>query len=690
MKVTLPQEVKMYSCRVCGYERLYKFLSLGQSPLANRFLKADQLDAPEPSEDVPPAHHACSFVANRIVKRLTLLFFAILCLSGMSMPLWGHGSKNDAKTSKAVRVYTKPPKIDGILNDDVWKYAPVATGFSQRDPNEAHPATEETAFQVAYDNEALYIAVLCSDSEPKKIVTRLYRRDQIRYEETDWVGIRLDPYHDHQTGFGFSITPSGSFADYTILNDSTLDWTWDGVWEVRTSIHNLGWSVELKIPYHALRFSPKEEYTWGINLERGISRKQEYDMWALVRRNESGISSRNGHLEGIMGIHPPAHLELLPYTVARLTVESASESLADRGQFFSNLGMDTRYGIASNISLNATLNPDFGQVEADPAVLNLSAFETYYEERRPFFIEGAGIFQTPFELFYSRRIGRQPGYFSVPAGFSVVSQPEFSTILGAAKLTGKTQGKTSFGIMEAVTAPEYAKGTMKELTTGFMHVQNEAHPLEPLTNHFVGRIQQDLLGGNSTAGVLVTAVNRKDAASAYTGGFDWNLKWRKNTYGFSGQVAGSRAGRSDDRKSGYATQFDLGKNSGWLTGGVSFRAIPPGFDANDLGFIRRADHIATGASIEMRKNQPWGPFRQMSAQLAQFTTWNYKGVNRDNIWDFGAHSNLKNYWGITVWFTRAFQTLNDWKTRGGPLIVDPAWSSYSIRIGSDSRKRVTG
>ena len=628
-------------------------------------------------------------VGKRSVKLITLFFAIFICT-----PLWGHGSENEApvKMCKAVRVYPKPPKIDGVLDDEMWKQAPIASGFYQRDPEEGIPASEETAFQVAYDDEALYIAIMCYDSEPDKIVRRLYRRDQISYGETDWVGIRLDPHHDHQTGFGFAITPSGSFCDNIILDDSKFDGTWDSVWEVRTAINDLGWSVELKIPYHALRFSPKEEYTWGINLDRSILRKKEYDMWQLVRRNESGISSRNGHLEGIKGIKPPTHLEFLPYTVARETLQPKGETDADRWRSFSSLGMDVRYGIASNISLNATLNPDFGQVEADPAVLNLSVFETYYEERRPFFVEGTGIFHTPFQLLYSRRVGRQPGRFSLPEGSKEISRPESSTILGAAKITGKTQSKTSFGIMEAVTASEYAKiqRTVTDSATGIERVEEEEHLIEPLTNYFAGRMQQDLLDGNSNAGVLLTAVNRQDAESAYTGGFDWDMKWHESAYGFSGQVAGSRAGRSDERKSGYAVHSDLAKNSGWITGGLSFRAISPSFNANDLGFIRQTNRISAGTSLELRKNQPWGPFRCLFAQLSHNEAWNYDGVKRDNIWDLGGYGQLTNYWNITAFITRAFETLNDWKTRGGPLIVDPDWTSYYVGVGSDSRRIING
>jgi hypothetical protein len=629
-------------------------------------------------------------ILSRTGGRLAALVIFLLYFSSLS--IWAHESTHGAsvKSIRAIRASPTAPKIDGVLDDEVWQHAPIASGFYQRDPEEGIPASEETAFQIAYDDEALYIAILCCDSEPDKIVKRLYRRDQIRYGETDWVGIRLDPHHDHQTGFGFAITPSGSFCDNVIIDDSGFDGTWDSVWEVRTGINDKGWNVELKIPYHALRFSPKEEYIWGINLDRKILRKQEYDMWQLVRKNESGISSRNGHIVGIKGIKPPAHLEFLPYTVARETLQT--EENADRWQLFSTLGMDVRYGITSNISLNTTLNPDFGQVEADPAVLNLSVFETYYQERRPFFVEGAGIFSTPFQLLYSRRIGRQPGRFSLPEDSEEISRPESSTILGAAKITGKTQSKTSFGIMEAVTEPEYAtiQRTVMDPDTGVEHVEEDEYLVEPLTNYFAGRVQQDFLGGNSTAGLLLTSVNRRDAESAYTGGFDWNLKWRKNTYGFSGQAAGSRTGETDDRKTGYATQLNLGKESGWFTAGLGFTAISPEFDANDLGFTYQADYLMARPWIGVRKNKEWGPFRSMLAEFLQKNTWNYDGVRRDNVWDLGTHAELMNYWSITAYLTHGFETLNDWKTRGGPLIVEPGWTAYYVDVTSDSRKMING
>lgn len=632
------------------------------------------------------------------LNRIGLWSMALaLCLFALSARLWAQEEKSQKrihpeKTITAIRVNPNPPKIDGVLDDEVWQIAPLASGFRQRDPDEGKPASEETSFQIAYDDEALYIGIMCYDSQPDKIVRRIYRRDQIQYGETDWIGLRLDPHHDHQTGFGFAITPSGSFADNIIINDGGFDGTWDSVWEVRTAINDKGWSVELKIPYHALRFSPKEEYTWGINLDRRIIRKQEYDMWVFVPKNESGISSRNGHLQGIKGIQPPTHLEFLPFTVGRTTFEPKSSTNPKGRDLFSSAGLDLRYGLSSNFSLNATINPDFGQVEADPAVLNLSVFETFFQERRPFFIEGSNIFRTYIPLFHSRRIGKRPGYFSIPTNSRMLERPDTTTILGAAKLTGKTASKTTIGILNALTSAEYA--TIEDR----VRAERREHRIEPLANYFVGRVQQDILDGNSTVGLLTTAINRDSGAPTYTGGLDWNLKWKNNGYAYTGQIAGSRAGAFNDRQNGYGGNFQIAKTSGRIWGSSRFELYSPDFNPNDLGFIWRVNLIDHFSRIRFRKTRPWGPFREMYLETSYGALWNYRHTwdGKTQRWvnlskwlelvDFEA--TLKNYWWFRIDVEHAFKAMDDLDTRGGPIIVIPARTYYSIEVAGDNRMSI--
>lgn len=617
---------------------------------------------------------------------MALLLFTLSLLS----PLWAEEApkprSHPEKAITAIRVKPKPPKIDGILDDEVWQAAPVATGFTQRDPNEGESETEKTTFQVAYDDEALYIGVMCYDREPDKIVARLTRRDQFIDRQVDRVTVLLDPHHDHQTGHYFMVYASGTLVDSAIYNDSRFDDTWDGVWEAKVAIHQQGWSVEYKIPYHVLRFSSKEEYTWGINVDRVISRKNENSYWIMIPKNESGLVSRWGHLTGLKGIHPPKHLEFLPFTVGRSTFEPKGSTNPDGRDLFSSAGIDLRYGVSSNFSLNATINPDFGQVEADPAVLNLSVFETFFQERRPFFVEGANIFTTPIQLFYSRRIGRRPGRFSIPSGSSMIDQPQSTTILGAAKLTGKTSDKTTIGILNALTSAEYV--TIEERSN------RREHRLEPLSNYFVARVQQDILNGSSTVGLLTTTVNRNESASAYTGGLDWTLRWKNNSYGFSGQVAGSHAGSLDNRQSGYATQFNLGKQSGWFRGGINLDLYSPEFNPNDLGFIDRVNKVESLVWANPRKTQPWHLFREISFYPFVMSIWNFRHewagkterwVNLWKGWNAELGTQLTNFWWVGVGAGHGFEAMDDLDTRGGPLIVKPAYTIYGFYVEGDER-----
>ncbi|RKU17219.1 hypothetical protein C6500_15615 [Candidatus Poribacteria bacterium] len=287
------------------------------------------------------------------------------------------------RTATAIRIESRPPKLDGALDDEIWKTAPLHEGFRQRDPDEGEPVSERTTFQIVYDDEAIYFGIMCYDSEPDKIVSRLVRRDT--FVESDRIDVILDSHYSRQNPFWFFVYPSGSVMDGAISGGDWWDSTWNGVWEVKTKIHRDGWAAELKIPYHVLRFAPKQRYIWGLQVARIISRKKEYAHWRLIKKDEPGWVSRFGDLTGIEDIRPPHHLEFLPYAMGRTTLNNETD-------VWGNAGTDIQYGISSGTILNATINPDFGQVEADPARLNLSAYEEYFEERRPFFVKGGFYF----------------------------------------------------------------------------------------------------------------------------------------------------------------------------------------------------------------------------------------------------------------------------------------------------------
>ena len=577
------------------------------------------------------------------------------------------------RSATAIRIKGKPPKLDGVLDDEIWKTAPLHEGFRQRDPDEGEPASQRTTFQVAYDDEAVYFAVMCYDSEPDKIVSRVVRRDN--YVDSDKIHINLDSHYNRQRAFWFTAYPSGSVTDGIAADSGRWDSTWDGVWDVKTQIHENGWAAEYKIPFHVLRFSPKAEYTWGLQVTRDISRKKENAHWRLIKKDEPGWVSRFGDLVGIKDIHPSRHLEVLPYAMGRTTHNRETD-------LWGNVGTDIQYGITTGTTLNATINPDFGQVEADPATLNLSAYEEFFRERRPFFVKGASIFgNNDYNFFYSRRIGRQPGHFDLPESSEVLNRPEATTILGAAKIVGRTQGGTAFGIMEAVTAPEYAQIEKDGNRRDYL--------IEPLTNYFVGRLNQDVLKGNSQIGLITTAVNRRASNAAYVGGLDWDLKFAKERYQITGTLAASQVGKLDARKSGYLAHLEFDKRGGWLRFETDFRALSPNFEINDLGYHRRSNMLQWNYDLTVRKEKPFSIFRRVVFGLYGWRHWNYDGVSISRYSEIWTDGRLKNYWDYDLWIGRNLESFSDDDVRrGGALIKSPAGWWIFTNLTTDSRKMI--
>ena len=576
------------------------------------------------------------------------------------------------RTATAMRITGAPPQLDGVLDDEIWQSAPVHEGFRQRDPDEAEPETERTAFQVAYDDEAVYFGVMCYDNEPEKIVSRLVRRDTDI--EADRVTLSLAPHPNRQRGFWFTAYSSGSVTDGTVTDEYNppFDDTWDGVWDVKPRIHDNGWVAEYKIPFHILRFSPKDEYTWGLQVERYISRKKELNHWRLVKRDAPSWVVRFGDLNGIKNIRPSRHLEIVPYAMGRTRFD-------DEADLWGSIGADVRYGITSGITLDATINPDFGQVEADPATLNLSAYEEYFRERRPFFVKDSTAFvHADYSFFYSRRIGRRPGHFSIPDGATELSRPEATTILGAAKIVGRTDGGTSFGIVEAVTAPEYAQIEQRVDSK----IEQRNHLIEPLTNYFVGRLKQSILKGNSTVGLLTTAVNRWDSNTAYVGEIDWDLRFADDMYQITGTFGASQAGELDARKSGYVALLEFDKRGGWLRGETYMQTFSRDLEINDLGFRWRADLVEWGYYVTANKEKPYSIFRRTQLGAYGELAWNYDG----EIWTEGQ---FKNYWEYALGVLRNFESFSDEDVRrGGVVIENPAGWGILTKFSTDSRKMI--
>ncbi|MBN1213164.1 MAG: carbohydrate binding family 9 domain-containing protein, partial [candidate division Zixibacteria bacterium] len=344
------------------------------------------------------------------------------------------------KTATALRT-NEHIKIDGNLSEKSWEKALPATGFHQVEPYEGQLASESTLVKILYDDEALYIGWWCYDSEPDKIVRQLTRRD--RSTSSDEVHVRIDSHHDHQTAYYFAVNAAGVIRDVLIYNNIYDDDSWDAVWEANSQVHAWGWSAEYKIPYSALKFAADDEYTWGFDLSRRIARKQEYSRWQFVPSTEATGVHRYGHLTGIKGIESPGRMEILPYSVSYAETEPKRPGNTDGRKYHYNIGMDLKYAFTSTFTLDATVNPDFGQVESDQDMVNLNTYEIFYSEKRPFFLEGFEIFQTQFfRQFYSRRIGRPPEGGVKEAAY-YLDYPNNTTILSAFKLTGKTRKGTS-------------------------------------------------------------------------------------------------------------------------------------------------------------------------------------------------------------------------------------------------------
>ena len=430
--------------------------------------------------------------------------------------------------SLRARRTSTPPVIDGRLDEAVWGTADVGNTFRQYEPEEGQPATERTELRILYDNTSLYVGVRLFDAEPEKIVTRLSRRDDS--PDADRFTLYVDALHDRLTGASFEVSAGGAQRDAAISNDTNRDTSWDGVWESAVAIDREGWTIEMRIPLSQLRFLRGDRQTWGFNAD-----KNERVWFQLVPRTENALMSRAADLTGIDGVEPRRTLELMPYAAVRseFVRPMAGNPFNDGSRYFGATGVDIKYAPRPNIVLNAAINPDFGQVEIDPAVVNLGAFETFFPEKRPFFIEGAQIFSNFGQLganniwgfnrsdpllVHTRRLGRAP---QGAAGGDFVDPPTATTILGAAKLTGKSNTGWSFGALDAVTGRERTRTSTFD--------QRSRVETEPLTNYFAGRVLKEFGSGRSGLGALVTSVHRdlgdpelaqQLTARAYVGGVD--------------------------------------------------------------------------------------------------------------------------------------------------------------------------
>ena len=637
--------------------------------------------------------------------------------------------------------------LDGRITEEAWNDAEPATRFTQRDPFEGEPVSEDTKIWILYDDEALYVGAVMEDEHP--VSTRLGRRDAWLMD-SDWLTVSLDSYNDHRTGFKFQVNPSGVRSDEALSGgqDRHGDSSWDPVWEAASQVNESGWTAELRIPFSQLRFRNTEEQVWGIQITRDIARNREDAHFSFTPKDERSGIPRYGHLTGIRGIEQDGRLELLPYVQSRaeyVLIEQDQDvdfenPFRDGSDFFYGAGVDLKYRLSSNFTVDATLNPDFGQVEVDPAVVNLTAFETRYQEKRPFFVEGADIFsfgenggggggmggmfgggggRGDTQLLYSRRIGRAPRG-DTPGDAVYEDVPEATTILSAGKLTGRTSSGWSVGILEAVTERE---------TAAYVTETNEKGKaaLEPLSNFLVARVRRDFREGRSAVGAIGTAVNRdlggslvdEFRSSAYTMGLDFFHEWADRTWSVSGYAAGSRiAGTSRVMEeaqtssaryyqrpdahhievdpdattlTGYTGKIELRRQAGlhWR-GGVEISATSPGFEVNDLGYQRDADRRNAELQLEYQENRPGDVLRRWEVSVSPRGSWNFNGDRLDTNLSLRSNFTFLNYWSTRLSYTRGFRSMDDRLTWGGPLAQEPASHHLSLTETTDFTKPYSG
>jgi hypothetical protein len=622
----------------------------------------------------------------------------------------------------AVRV-SAPPAIDGDLSDPVWQSAPEFTDFTQHDPDDGKPATMRTSIRIVYDDKAIYFGAKMSD--PQRPNERLARRDS--FTESDFLSINIDPQLDRLSGNAFTINPSNVQVDTVLYNDIGEDPSWDGVWESATKIVPDGWTAEVRVPFSQLRFPDKPVQVWGLNITRRTMRNNETVRIVNTRKGETGFVSHFADIVGLEGIRRGRPLEVTPYAVARSDVRSRldrNDPISERTDQRFDGGLDLKYALTPRLTLTGTINPDFGQVEVDPAVVNLTQFETFYPEKRPFFTEGVDIFQfadTPApshfnfffapQPFYSRRIGRAP---QVVPNADFIDAPAQTRILGAAKLSGKLAGGWSLGVLDALTNTEHAL----LISDGLLQRQQ----VEPMTNYFISRATKET-GDGSRLGFMLTSVDRRlsdDVSSlrksATTGGVDGfasfaGKSWILEGFGLGSHVTGnteaialtqespSRYYQRPDAKrialdptrtslDGWAGRVMLSKATGLWRPNVQVQAYSPGFETNDAGFMQRTDIISTHALMEYVDQNPTARFRERNVWFGIWQNRNFDGDTLERGAFLETFATFANYWKYTVSFFGSGSALSDRLTRGGPLVRTPrSWSS-DLELASDGRKPV--
>jgi hypothetical protein len=635
---------------------------------------------------------------------------ALSCL--LQNPAVGtHAADSSVATAMAVRT-TQPVTIDGRADDAIWRTAPIISDFVEFAPTEGGRPRYKTEAQVAFDDRNFYAFIRAYDPEPATISKVLARRD-VR-PPTDQLKIVIDSFHDRRSGFEFAVSPGGVKRDYAVYDDNNEDGSWDGVWDVATRVDSLGWTAEFAIPLSQLRYASSPTHTFGFGVWRDIERFKERVSWPAYRPSQIGFVSQLGDIKGIDGIPAPRRFDVMPYVVAKNEPRTTVDGV-ERHQSFTG-GADFKYGITSNFTLDGTVNPDFGQVEQDPAVLNLTQFETFLQEKRPFFLEGTGVYQFPVNsnqvnnngegLFYSRRIGRAPQLSYL---YGDAASPTSTTILGAGKLTGRTSGGLTVGALEAVTGREQG---VSDLT------------IEPASNYGVLRLAQDLNHHRSGIGLILTSVYRSldstsndllrrsalvggiDARHQFGPGHNYQLNVAVTATGIAGSTAAVTSTQTDPAHQyqrpdgpltvdttrtalrGDAETIHFAKYGGGIVAfETSYQRISPGYEINDMGFLNRADWQDQSTWVGLNFRHRTKVYHQLNWNFNEWQDWTSGGLQLERAVNTNIHVQFHNNWyahaGGTIGQLGA--TFSDRATRGGPALRVSSYAAPWVEIQGDQR-----
>ena len=640
-----------------------------------------------------------------------------------------HASAQEALLNKIPkRIYTtvklvKTPVIDGKITEDAWDVVDWSTDFVEKEPNEGVAPTFQTKFKVMYDAKYLYIALRALDDKPELIEQRLSRRDGFA---GDRINVVIDSYHDKRTAFVFTTTAAGvKGEEIATANGDNFDASWNPVWYTAANVDDKGWTAEMKIPFSQLRFGNSKEQIWGFNVHRTLFRENERSLWQRIPNSQAGLISEAGELHGLVNLKAQKQLEIQPFTVLQYDSypKEGDNPYRDGSDFKVNAGLDAKIGITNDLTLDLTINPDFGQVEADPGTIALDGFQIFFAEQRPFFVENKNIFDFEFangrdNLFYSRRIGRNPHRNPNLSTGEFADVPQNSTILGAAKFSGKTKNGWSIGVLESVTSNEFAE--IKQ-TDG----KTREEIVEPLTNYFVARAQKDFNERNSFIGGIFTATNRNLDGNftelhkaAYTGGVDFRHTWRKRDFYVEGNtimsyVTGSAKAIENTQRSitrlfqrtdadhvnvdasrtsltGTGGKINLGKQGGgnWrYNGGLVWRS--PELELNDVGFLRQTDEVIQFAELNYLWQVPTEIYRDIRVSLEQFSNFDFQGNQNKMEYKINGRINWINNWSTNLGIGHNPLSYENAYLRGGPRWRFAGKDYMYFFLKSDSTKKVS-